>query len=197
MKNSIVVRSTLAALLLAAIGFGMLTGLLEAAVHSIRRHALGETVYFGRDFFWTLPVADASIFVVAALVLLAAGAGLPRLKGPRVALGIFAGLTSFALMLLTERIHVAAGAFLAAAVGVAVSRLASNGEALRRVIRAVVPAAAMVLASAAAMCLRCGESRPACSAVISRSRTAATVSRACSTARTGIPTPVRRSRNRG
>lgn len=127
-------------LLRTALGFGLLTGAGEVVAQTIRQRLMDRRLSLGPDYVWQLPVADASIFLAVGLVLLLVSLPWPALRAPRVAIAIFGGLTTLSLLLLTERIHVAAQIFLALAIGVAVSRmLAPRAERLCRGLRIGVP----------------------------------------------------------
>ena len=133
--------------LLAAAGSGVLAGLVEAGAAIIRSRVMHVTLFVGPEMVWQLPLADGLIFLVAALPLLLVGAVRPRLRAPRVVIALFAGLVAFAALLLTEKIHIAAEAILAAGLGVAAARaLAPRSDRLRRGLRIGVPAAIALLA---------------------------------------------------
>src|ERR1051325_5867644 len=133
--------------LLAAAGAGVLAGLVEAGAAGIRSRLMHVTLFVGPEMVWQLPLADGLIFLFAALPVVLAGVVWPRLRAPRVVIALFAGLVAFALLLLTEKIHIAAEAILAAGLGVAAARaLAPRSDRLRSGLRIGVPAAIALLA---------------------------------------------------
>jgi arylsulfatase A-like enzyme len=133
--------------LLAAVGFGVLAGGIEAVAAVIRGRVMHVTLFVGPEMVWQLPLTDGVIFLTLAVPFLAVGAAWSRLRRPRVVLALFAGLAAFAALLLTEKIHIAAEAVLAAGLGLAVARvLAPRSDGVRRVLRYGVPAALALLA---------------------------------------------------
>ncbi len=129
--------------LLAGLVFGAATGLLEAAPIAVAREA-GYTIRMSRHFVWMTPVADLALFLGVALGLVVLGV-LRRRACPRsLALGTFAGLSAFCLLLLAEPIHDLASLLLAAGVGVQVGRRAT-GSRTRRLLGAVPVVAPLLL----------------------------------------------------
>ena len=92
-------------LLLAALGFGLLAGIIEAIAQTIRQRVLDRTLFLGPDYLWQLPVADAAIFLLLGGVLLLVSFLWVPLRGARVGVAIFGGLTALSALMLTERIH--------------------------------------------------------------------------------------------
>ena len=137
--------------LLAAIGFGLLAGVIETVAALIRARVMHVTVYVGPEMIWRLPLADAVIFVLFAVPIAALGAAWSRLRDSGVILALGFGLVAFAVLLLTEKIHIAAEAVLAIGLGVGCTRiLASRAETVRRGLRPGVLAALVALAIAGA-----------------------------------------------
>jgi arylsulfatase A-like enzyme len=133
---------------LAAAGFGIVAGVVETVAAVIRARVMHVTLYVGSEMVWQLPLADALIFVLAAVPLVAVGAAWSRLREPRIVLALASGLVAFAGLLLTEKIHIAAEAVLAGGVGIGVARmLAPRAERVRRVLRYAVPGALVTLAA--------------------------------------------------
>ena len=125
---------------LVLVGFGLGAGLVEAVAAGVRGRFLHRTLYMGPELVWQLPLADALSFAVIGLALGAVGRFWRRLRSPRVVLAVGAGFACYAALLLTERIHAAAEALLAAGLGVALARvLTPRGPAVRRLSRHVVP----------------------------------------------------------
>ena len=136
--------------ILAAVGFGLLAGGIEALAAAIRGRLMHVTVFVGPEMVWQLPLTDAATFLVLALPFLAVAAVWSPLRRPRVVLSVFAGLAAFSALLLSEKIHIAAEAVLAAGLGLAIARiLAPREQAARRALRYAVPAALVLLAVAA------------------------------------------------
>src|ERR1044071_712431 len=119
--------------LTAGLGFGLLTGGVEAVAAAIRSEIMQVTVYVGPEAVWLLPLTDGFIFTVLGLALATLGAGWTALRTPRVVLGWFAGFSILATVMLTEKIHIAAEVILAAGLGVGVARvLAPRADRIRR-----------------------------------------------------------------
>ena len=138
------------AVLLAALGAGLLTGLIEVLIHTIRQRVLHRTLMMSREYLWQLPAADAVVFAAFGILLLGLGFLWRRLRAPHVVIAACGGLAGFALLLLSERIHPAAEAVLAVGLGVAIARgLAPRAAALQRILRVLVPGVlALVLVTA-------------------------------------------------
>jgi arylsulfatase A-like enzyme len=128
-------------LLRTAIGFGLLAGAGEVIAQTIRQRLMDRTLFLGPDYIWQLPVADAVIFLAVGLLLLLVSVLWPALRSPRVVIAVAGGLAALSMLLLTERIHIIAQIFLAAAIGVGLSRLlAPRADGFRRTLRIGVPA---------------------------------------------------------
>lgn len=127
-------------LLRTAIGFGLLAGAGEVIAQTIRQRLMDRTLFLGPDYLWQLPVADAAILLAVGLLLLLCSIPWPALRAPRVAIAVFGALAALSMLLLTERVHIVAQVFLAAAIGVALSRmLEPRAEGLRKSLRIGVP----------------------------------------------------------
>jgi arylsulfatase A-like enzyme len=136
---------------LAAACFGLLTGAVEVAAHLVRKAVLNRILAFGNDFVWMTPLADLVIFLLAGLLFLLFSLLLPRLRTPRLVLGVFGTLAAFAPLLLAEQIHKAAVLVLAAGVGVGLARaIAPRQEGFCRFARVTVPALLVLALLAAA-----------------------------------------------
>jgi arylsulfatase A-like enzyme len=133
--------------LCAALGFGLVAGLGELAVHHGRRIASNVMLPFGRDALWQVPLADAGMFLAVGLVLAVPISLWGRSRAPAIALAVFAGLAALAVLLLVERVHWGARLFLAIAIGAGTARLlAPRAVAVGRVLRRAAPAAVLLLA---------------------------------------------------
>lgn len=134
-------------IVLVAVGFGLAAGAIEVAVHWSRQRVFGITLLMGRDYPWELPLADAVVFGVLALLFALVALLVPRLTGPGPVIGWFGAVAAFAALSLVEKIHVSGQAFLGLALGVALTRLlAPRGDRVRRAARLVVPAGLLLLA---------------------------------------------------
>jgi arylsulfatase A-like enzyme len=135
-----------------AVGFGLLAGLVEIVAAVLRQHWLHRTLYLGPDLVWQLPLTDALSFLVVALLLVGFSAVWPRLRTPRVILALCSALALYSAFLLTERIHAAAEAVLAAGLGIALSRgLVRHSDRLRKSFRIAAPVAVVLLFTLAAV----------------------------------------------
>ncbi len=129
-----------------AAGFGLVAGAVEVIAALVRFHLMNRTIYMGSEMVWQLPLADAMIFLLAALPVVAVGTLWKRLREPPVVLSLGSALVVFAGLLLTEKIHIAAEAMLAAGLGVGAGRLLlPRAEPLRRRVRYGVPGAVLLL----------------------------------------------------
>lgn len=135
--------------LLAGLVFGAATGLLEIGPIAVARQA-GYTIRMSRHYLWMTPVADVTLFLAVALGLALLGLAWHRARSRSVILGVLSGLGIFCLLLLAEPIHDLASLLLAAGVGVQVGRRAT-GSRTRRVLRAVPPAAPVLLLAVGAL----------------------------------------------
>jgi arylsulfatase A-like enzyme len=139
-------------LLAASIGFGLLAGLGELAVHHGRRLAGNVILPFGRDALWQVPLADAGMFLAVGLLLAVPLSLKAGSKGPAIAITVLGGLAALAVLLLVDRVHWGARLFLAAAIGTGAARvLAPRANGVGRLLRRVVPAAVLLLALVGAL----------------------------------------------
>src|SRR4030095_264806 len=109
--------------LLVAAWLGLLTGFGEVALLGIRRYVLHRFLFVGQDIVWAVPVADAVLFVVLAVVFLI----LRRIAPARIRLGHLVGLLTavgcFAWFLHYGPLHRVAALLLAVGAGVQVARM--------------------------------------------------------------------------
>src|SRR4030095_3504217 len=109
--------------LLVAAWLGLLTGFGEVALLGIRRYVLHRFFFVGQDIVVALPVADAVLFVVLAVVFLI----LRRIAPARIRLGHLVGLLTavgcFAWFLHYGPLHRVAALLLAVGAGVQVARM--------------------------------------------------------------------------
>lgn len=136
----------LPSIVLAALGFGLATGLIEVVIHLIRKLALGRILAFGMDFVWMTPLANALIFLLLALGFLLLALPFKRLRSPIVVYSFFGTVMLFGPLLLADRIHKAAALVLALGLSVAIARgLARRAEGVQRFLLRAVPLLLVVL----------------------------------------------------
>ena len=136
----------LPSIVLAALGFGLATGLIEVVIHLIRKLALGRILAFGMDFVWMTPLANALIFLLLALGFLLLALPFKRLRSPIVVYSFFGTVMLFGPLLLADRIHKAAALVLALGLSVAIARgLARRAEGVHRFLLRAVPLLLVVL----------------------------------------------------
>jgi arylsulfatase A-like enzyme len=104
--------------LVLALWFGLVTGCGEVVLVAIRKFALHRLVRLSPHVVWMAPLADIALFVLAAIVLIAAGRLWPRLLALRPASTVFAALSFFTISL--HYGHIAMYARTLLAVGLAV-----------------------------------------------------------------------------
>jgi arylsulfatase A-like enzyme len=128
------------ALLLSALAFGFVTGLIEVTVHLVRSRALGRILAFGTDFLWMTPLANAAVFLVLGLVLLLLSVLIRKLRTPVVVYAVLGTAMIFGPLLLVEQIHKAAAFLLAMGFATAIARgLAPRSDGVTRAFRWAVP----------------------------------------------------------
>lgn len=144
--NQTAVRLGAADTLRIALGMGILAGAVQVGAHLVKDHVSNRTLLVGPEYLWQVPLSDAAVFGVAAILLLLISLPFPLLRRRRVVLGVFAALATFSALLLTERIHVIAEAVLALGAGVGLARVmdASHARVLR-IFRRGVPLALLFL----------------------------------------------------
>jgi arylsulfatase A-like enzyme len=114
--------------LLVAAWLGLLTGFGELALLGIRRYLLHRFLFIGQDTVWALPVADAVLFLVFAVLFLI----LHRIAPTRIRLvhlvGFLVAVGCFALFLHYGPLHRVAALILAVGAGVQVARMWNRGS---------------------------------------------------------------------
>ncbi|MCI0434908.1 MAG: sulfatase [Gemmatimonadetes bacterium] len=130
-------------LLLVAGWAGLFTGLGEVALHAGKKYVLGDVLRISEQFVWMAPVADFVLFLLAAVLLLAAGLLWPRLRGARPVLFVFTFLCLLAWVLLPWRISAWAGLLLSAGIawqlsGVLARRIGPIATRVRRIAPVLV-----------------------------------------------------------
>ncbi len=106
-----------------ALGFGLVTGLLEAGLTGVKSQVLGRFVRVGPDIAWMAPVADAFMFVALALVLIGASFFWRPLGRPAVAPFVLAFLAFLSVLLMYYPLQPYAKVLLAIGLGVQTVRL--------------------------------------------------------------------------
>lgn len=109
--------------LLVAAWLGLLAGFGEVALLGIRRYVLHRFLFVGQDIVWAVPVADAVLFVILAVVFLV----LRRIAPGRIRLvhlvGLLTAVGCFAWFLHYGPLHRVAALLLAVGAGVQVARM--------------------------------------------------------------------------
>lgn len=109
--------------LLVAAWLGLLAGFGEVALLGIRRYVLHRFLFVGQDIVWAVPVADAVLFVILAVVFLV----LRRIAPGRIRLvhlvGLLTAVGCFAWFLHYGPLHRVAALVLAVGAGVQVARM--------------------------------------------------------------------------
>ena len=142
-------------LLLVALAFGLLGGLVEGAVLVATPLVSSRLSLFGVAALWLAPGAQALLFGVLAVVYGCLGAIVGWIRAPRVVVTFWAALAAFGAGTQVERIHWAAALLLAVGVGVAMSR-AVGDQPVRFATRAVVALTVGLVLGAAGQRLRSG-----------------------------------------
>ncbi|HEX9691644.1 MAG TPA: sulfatase [Gemmatimonadales bacterium] len=122
---------------------GVLTGVAEVLWVSTAI-SVGVQVRLSAHYVWMVTAADVLFAVAVALVLLALSRWRPRARSPRVVAGVLVGLAVWELLLLFESLYPAAGAVLAAGIGVTAARMV--GKRVARTAYRMFPMAALGLA---------------------------------------------------
>ena len=106
-----------------ALWFGLLAGLGELALLAVRKYVLHRFLLVSKDAVWMAPVADGTLFVLVAILLIGLRAVLPRrVRLPSVL--IFAALAAFTLLLMYQPLYGPAAALLAIGLGTVALRMA-------------------------------------------------------------------------
>lgn len=136
----------LATILLTAVGFGFLTGLIEVTAHLVRRHGLGRILAFGPDFLWMTPLANGFVFLLVGLLLVLLSLLSKRLRAPVVIYAVLGTAMIFGPLLLVEQLHKGASFLFAMGFGTAIARgLAPRTEKVTRAFKWMVPVLLIVL----------------------------------------------------
>src|SRR5262249_6952797 len=110
--------------LLLAMWFGVLTGLLEAAVMAMRRFGFGLNLGYSREVYWMAPLADLVLFGLIGLMLSSLAWLRPRLVPVRPAVFVFIFLGCFSVLFMFHPpLYKYAGMLLAAGLATVLSAL--------------------------------------------------------------------------
>jgi arylsulfatase A-like enzyme len=144
-------------LLALALWFGLLTGLAEVA-YLLKRFVQGVFVWRGQQALWMIPVAEGTLFVVAALLILLLRRRSERLRSPTVTVGLLAFSSALSFLLLYGRLHLVSNLLLAAGLGALTARLTGRRPQLfGRLVRwTFAPLVALVVALAVGLNLWLG-----------------------------------------
>ncbi|MBK8005228.1 MAG: sulfatase-like hydrolase/transferase [Gemmatimonadetes bacterium] len=115
---------------------GALAGFGEVLLQYAVRYGWHRFNFTGRDLPWLTPAAYTLLFLLLGLLLLAAGAALPRLRRPGVFLGVLTVPAVASLAFMYPPLHKAAALLLAVGVAVQVSRWSVGEGWLLRLGRA-------------------------------------------------------------
>ncbi len=144
-----------ASLELIAVGFGLLTGLIEAAIIGGLQYAPHRYLLISSDVVWMAPMADAAILLSVALGLRLVGLAAPRLISPRVIIFLltFASLFSIAFIF-HPQFDKYASMVLALGLAVQVERLIRTYPERFRVLAQRAPVCLLVVIVAVAVGVR-------------------------------------------
>jgi hypothetical protein len=122
-------RSYLADLLLTAVCFGILTGLIEGAglmlFQRLNWASWGPMIHVSAPILWISPLSDTIFFSILTLILFCLGLVVTRLKVFRILLLLLSGLAAYDFLTLTARLYHWSCLMLAIGAGVAFMRWAS------------------------------------------------------------------------
>lgn len=125
--------------LLMTIWFGLVAGLIEAAIKAVQKLGFHQPIFASRDFFWMAPLAGVVFFTLFGLVFFAVTLPLSRFGRLRLVAFVMAFLGLFNLFCMYPRFHRYAALALAAGGGVQIARLiASRADAFHRMARRTV-----------------------------------------------------------
>ena len=124
--------------LFAALWLAMVTGLVEVAILTFRKVALGETIQLSQHYVWMAPAAYALMFALPALALSLISRYWSRVRLQHAA-GLLAFLSALGILFMFPRLHRLAMLVLAVGAGVQVARMVESHRAgfMRLVRRSV------------------------------------------------------------
>jgi len=129
-----------------AVWFGLLTGIVEAAV-SLMLPALGTPTRVSMEILWIAPAVNAGLFVLAGISMALTSRVLHAVRHDAAVMSVCVSLTAFACLLVADLIEPWSALVLAAGVGIAVGRHATTRRRIRTVaVRAWRPVVLMACA---------------------------------------------------
>lgn len=122
-------RFSLIDLILIAISFGIVTGLIESAglmfFQRLNWASWGPMIHVSWPILWISPVCDATFFSILTIVVSLLGRLVPRLRTITVLMFLLSALAAYDFLTLTARLYHWSCFLLAAGIGVAFTRWAS------------------------------------------------------------------------
>jgi arylsulfatase A-like enzyme len=109
-------------LLLASVGFGLCSGLIEVAILALRKYGLKANLYLSADFVWMVPITTVVVCLVIGLVTLVTSA-LPHRVSFRISIFVVALIGFLGPLLAVPRLHFYAALLLAAGLAVQTVRI--------------------------------------------------------------------------
>ncbi len=109
--------------LLLAVWFGLITGLVEVSVLGIQKSILHQIIHLGAQVAWMAPVADALLFAAVGLALCVGSYRWPRLGSARVTSFTFTFIMTLSILVMYSPLHYIAAALLAAGLAAQICRL--------------------------------------------------------------------------
>jgi arylsulfatase A-like enzyme len=108
--------------LLMSAWFGLLAGLLEGITANFLRGLPGFAIRVSPEILWIAPAFDLVFFLLTGLSVFLASFLIPRRIDVGVWVGLFSGMTLFALLLLVGQLHQLAALVLSIGVGIQIGR---------------------------------------------------------------------------
>jgi arylsulfatase A-like enzyme len=150
-----------AKLLRLGLAFGLLAGFLEVALFGFDYYVLGKFLTLSQHAVWMVPLVDAALFALVAMLLLPLHRLLPRVFSAATIIAVMAALLVFIVLLHFPRFHSVAATLLSLGIGVQAGRSLGRGtDVVDRMARPLVAGlGAIVLVVAAGMIasIRLGE----------------------------------------
>jgi arylsulfatase A-like enzyme len=131
-KSNADVRWSVVDVLTLAIVLGLITGLLQGAVYTLRSSVLGGFTWMPREVLWMSPLANAWWIALAAVPVAVLHWRFPRLTNIRGVLFVLLSLSALSLAFLATKIHPYAQIVLACGVGAWLSGIVEPGSAAMR-----------------------------------------------------------------
>lgn len=115
---------TFGSLIALAVWFGLVVGLAEAAIRTVQRLVLVQWTFLSPHVVWMAPLADASLYIIIAVMLFVAGRWWPSLGGQSAAVSTFVFLGALAPLWHLPGLHWATALLIAAGLAIQAARLA-------------------------------------------------------------------------